>query len=157
MLGGVEYPTIGTETVKLEGMRRAEAKREKLRKENEVAIEHRMKVLEEAEEEDISEDELRKAHASIRNHFMTRFSQVRRGFRMLDEDSSGKLMMLPSDVALLWDKTFRAYVILYSKDEEQFFKDFSRAFGKLLALGTKQNGGGGGGGPLDGLRKLFGL
>ena len=72
------------------------------------------------------------------------------------EDSSGKLMMLPSDVALTWDKTFRAYVILYSKDEEQFFKDFSRAFGKLLALGTKQNGGGGGG-PLDGLRKLFGL
>ena len=50
-----------------------------------------------------------------------------------------------------------AYVILYSKDEEQFFKDFSRAFGKLLALGTKQNGGGSGGGPLDGLRKLFGL
>ena len=44
----------------------------------------------------------------------------------------------------------------YSKDEEQFFKDFSRAFGKLLALGTKQNTGGGGG-PLDGLRKLFGL
>ena len=72
------------------------------------------------------------------------------------EDSSGKLMMLPSDVALTWDKTFRAYVILYSKDEEQFFKDFSRAFGKLLALGTKQNAGGGGG-PLDGLRKLFGL
>ena len=72
------------------------------------------------------------------------------------EDSSGKLMMLPSDIALVWDKTFRAYVILYSKDEEQFFKDFSRAFGKLLALGTKQNAGGGGG-PLDGLRKLFGL
>ena len=72
------------------------------------------------------------------------------------EDSSGKLMMLPSDIALCWDKTFRAYVILYSKDEEQFFKDFSRAFGKLLALGTKQNTGGGGG-PLDGLRRLFGL
>ena len=48
-------------------------------------------------------------------------------------------MMLPSDVALTWDKTFRAYVILYSKDEEQFFKDFSRAFGKLLALGTKRS------------------
>ena len=72
------------------------------------------------------------------------------------EDSSGKLMMLPSDIALCWDKTFRAYVILYSKDEDQFFKDFSRAFGKLLALGTKQNARGGGG-PLDGLRKLFGL
>ena len=72
------------------------------------------------------------------------------------EDSSGKLMMLPSDIALVWDKTFRAYVILYSKDEMQFFKDFSRAFGKLLALGTKQNTGGRGG-PLDGLRKLFGL
>mmetsp|Transcript_4068 Transcript_4068/g.10236 ORF Transcript_4068/g.10236 Transcript_4068/m.10236 type:complete len:99 (-) Transcript_4068:51-347(-) len=72
------------------------------------------------------------------------------------EDSSGKLMMLPSDIALVWDKTFRAYVILYSKDEEQFFKDFSRAFGKLLALGTKQNAAAAGG-PLDGLRKLFGL
>ena len=58
--------------------------------------------------------------------------------------------------ALIWDKTFRAYVILYSKDEEQFFKDFSRAFGKLLALGTKQNGGGGGG-PLDGPQALLGL
>ena len=91
VLGGVEYPTIGTETVKLEAARRAEAKREKIRKENEVAVMHRVKVLEEAEEEDISEDELRKAHAQIRDHFMTRFSQVRRGFRMLDEDSSGKL------------------------------------------------------------------
>ena len=34
---------------------------------------------------------LRTAHAKIRDHFTTRFKEVRRGFRMLDEDSSGKL------------------------------------------------------------------
>ena len=73
------------------------------------------------------------------------------------EDPTGDLMMLPTDIVLTQDPKFKEYVVAYAKDEEQFFKDFSRAFGKLLALGTKQNGGGGGGGPLDGLRKLFGL
>lgn len=52
------------------------------------------------------------------------------------EDPSGKLMMLPSDVALLWDKEFRKHVEVYAKDEELFFKDFAAAFAKLLAFGT---------------------
>lgn len=52
------------------------------------------------------------------------------------KDPSGKLMMLPSDVALLEDKEFRKYVELYAKDGKKFFEDFSEAFGKLLALGT---------------------
>ena len=51
------------------------------------------------------------------------------------EDPSGKLMMLPSDVALLWDKEFRKHVEVYAKDEELFFKDFASASGKLFALG----------------------
>jgi len=51
------------------------------------------------------------------------------------EDKSGQLMMLPTDMALLWDKKFKPYVDLYAKDEEVFFKDFAAAFSKLLHLG----------------------
>jgi len=53
------------------------------------------------------------------------------------EDPSGKLMMLPSDMALLQDKKFRAYVKMYAKDNDLFFKDFTAAFAKLEELGTK--------------------
>jgi catalase (peroxidase I) len=42
------------------------------------------------------------------------------------EDPTGELMMLPSDMALIWDKTFRRHVVNYAADEEQFFKDFSK-------------------------------
>ena len=35
--------------------------------------------------------ELRAAHGKIRDHFTTRFTEVRRGFRLLDEDHSGHL------------------------------------------------------------------
>jgi hypothetical protein len=38
------------------------------------------------------------------------------------EDKSGQLMMLPTDMALLWDKKFKPYVDLYAKDEEAFFQ-----------------------------------
>jgi cytochrome c peroxidase len=53
------------------------------------------------------------------------------------EDPSGKLMMLPSDIALLQDKNFRKYVKMYAKDNDLFFKDFTAAFVKLEELGTK--------------------
>lgn len=52
------------------------------------------------------------------------------------EDSTGKLMMLPSDVALLQDAELRKVVELYAKDEDLFFKEFSAAFSKLLELGV---------------------
>lgn len=39
----------------------------------------------------ITEKELKTAHAKIRDHFATRFTEVRRGFRLLDEDHSGRL------------------------------------------------------------------
>lgn len=52
------------------------------------------------------------------------------------EDPTGQLMMLPADMAMVWDKKFRKYVDLYAKDEEKFFKDFAAAFGKLLELGV---------------------
>lgn len=52
------------------------------------------------------------------------------------EDSTGKLMMLPSDIALIADPSFKKYVEIYAKDEDRFFKDFAKAFGKLLELGV---------------------
>ena len=52
------------------------------------------------------------------------------------EDPTGKLMMLPSDIVLIQDKTFRKYVVQYSKNNELFFKDFAAAFTKLEELGT---------------------
>mmetsp|Transcript_16953 Transcript_16953/g.39114 ORF Transcript_16953/g.39114 Transcript_16953/m.39114 type:complete len:330 (-) Transcript_16953:201-1190(-) len=62
------------------------------------------------------------------------------------ESSDGELMMLPSDMVLTKDPKFDAWVVKYKDDEELFFKDFSAAFGKLLALGVPASGGGGGGG-----------
>ena len=52
------------------------------------------------------------------------------------EDKSGKLMMLPSDIALIQDSEFRKIVEIYANDEEVFFKDFSAAFAKLLEAGV---------------------
>ena len=43
------------------------------------------------------------------------------------EDASSKsLMMLPTDMALIYDKTFKPFVQQYAKDEELFFKVLSR-------------------------------
>ena len=52
------------------------------------------------------------------------------------EDSSGKLMMLPSDMVLVQDPAFRKVVAQYAKDENLFFGDFASAFSKLLELGV---------------------
>ena len=52
------------------------------------------------------------------------------------ESLDSKLMMLPSDIALVQDAEFRKYVEMYAKDEALFFKDFSAAFAKLLELGV---------------------
>lgn len=53
------------------------------------------------------------------------------------EDSKTKsLMMLLTDMALVQDKSFRQHTEKYAKSEEAFFKDFSKAFAKLLELGV---------------------
>eukprot|EP00591_Stephanopyxis_turris_P012829 CAMPEP_0195516788 /NCGR_PEP_ID=MMETSP0794_2-20130614/8671_1 /TAXON_ID=515487 /ORGANISM="Stephanopyxis turris, Strain CCMP 815" /LENGTH=313 /DNA_ID=CAMNT_0040645471 /DNA_START=126 /DNA_END=1067 /DNA_ORIENTATION=+ len=52
------------------------------------------------------------------------------------EDSTGKLMMLPSDIALIQDPEFKKVVEIYAKDEDVFFADFAKAFAKLLELGV---------------------
>ena len=45
-----------------------------------------------------------------------------------------KLMMLPTDMALIEDPQFRPWVEKYAADQDLFFKDFSLAFGKLIGL-----------------------
>jgi len=52
-----------------------------------------------------------------------------------EDEETGKLMMLVSDLALIKDPAFKAIVVEYAKDEQAFFRDFANAFGKLLALG----------------------
>ena len=52
------------------------------------------------------------------------------------EDSTGKLMMLPSDMVLVQDPKFKTIVEIYAKDENAFFADFASAFSKLLELGV---------------------
>ena len=50
--------------------------------------------------------------------------------------STGKLMMLPTDLVLLQDKSFMKWVKVYAKDAERFNKDFAKNFQRLEELGT---------------------
>ena len=52
------------------------------------------------------------------------------------EDPTGDLMMLPSDMALLWDKTYRTHVEAFAANEDVFLGEFAKAFGKLMELGV---------------------
>ena len=52
------------------------------------------------------------------------------------ENPSGNLMMLPTDMAMIWDDEFRKHVRRYAANEEAFFEDFAKAFSKLLTLGV---------------------
>jgi len=53
-----------------------------------------------------------------------------------DVDSK-KLMMLPTDIALIQDPSFVKFVNLYAEKKDVFFTDFAAAFSTLLELGTK--------------------
>ncbi|CAL5220123.1 g2078 [Coccomyxa viridis] len=58
------------------------------------------------------------------------------GPKQYTDASTKELMMLPTDMALIWDKKFKPYVELYAKDQDRFFEDFSAAFSRLLELGV---------------------
>mmetsp|Transcript_30786 Transcript_30786/g.45607 ORF Transcript_30786/g.45607 Transcript_30786/m.45607 type:complete len:402 (-) Transcript_30786:766-1971(-) len=52
------------------------------------------------------------------------------------EDAETKsLMMLPTDIALTTDDSFKVWVEKYAQDADLFEKDFAAVFAKLLALG----------------------
>jgi len=59
-----------------------------------------------------------------------------KGPNQMVDKSTGELMMLPSDMALLSDKEFKKWVEIYAKDEKRFFYDFAKAFQKLEELGV---------------------
>jgi cytochrome c peroxidase len=48
-------------------------------------------------------------------------------------------MMLSTDVCLLQDDKFRAYVELYAKDQDRFYRDFVISYTKLLELGREDS------------------
>ena len=43
--------------------------------------------------------------------------------------------MTPNDMSFIEDPVFRAQCEIYAKDEDLFFKDFSKAYMKLTELG----------------------
>jgi cytochrome c peroxidase len=49
--------------------------------------------------------------------------------------TTGNLMMLPTDLALIEDASFKPYVESYANSLDTFNKDFSETFQKLLELG----------------------
>jgi cytochrome c peroxidase len=58
------------------------------------------------------------------------------GPKQYQDTKTKTLMMLPSDMALVKDKSFKQYVDKYARDNDAFFKDFSDVFMKLLELGV---------------------
>jgi cytochrome c peroxidase len=56
-----------------------------------------------------------------------------------DEDTETELMMLPTDIALTQDKSFRKYVEIYARDKDRFFVDFTKVFEKLVELGIERD------------------
>ena len=52
------------------------------------------------------------------------------------QDQSMTLMMLPTDMALVEDKSFKPYVEKYAQDNDKFFEDFSNVLCKLFELGV---------------------
>ena len=62
-----------------------------------------------------------------------------RQFVHYDEDAEEELMMLPTDLALMADPTFKHWVEVYANDKEKFFEDFSKVFAKLVELGIQRD------------------
>ncbi|KAE9981797.1 heme peroxidase [Venturia inaequalis] len=58
------------------------------------------------------------------------------GPKQFEDKKTKTLMMLPTDMALIQDKKFKAYVQQYAQDNDAFFKDFSKAVMTLFELGV---------------------
>lgn len=57
------------------------------------------------------------------------------GPKQYEDVKTKSLMMLPADMALVEDLSFKKIVVEYANDQDLFFKDFSKAFQKLLESG----------------------
>ncbi|GAB7352006.1 hypothetical protein MBLNU459_g2525t1 [Dothideomycetes sp. NU459] len=58
------------------------------------------------------------------------------GPKQFQDVKTKTLMMLPTDMALIKDKSFKQHVERYAKDNEAFFQDFSNVLCKLFELGV---------------------
>ncbi|KAG9205383.1 heme peroxidase [Epicoccum nigrum] len=58
------------------------------------------------------------------------------GPKQFEDVKTKSLMMLPTDMEIVKDKSFRKYAELYAKDNDAFFKDFSNAVVTLFELGV---------------------
>ncbi|KAF7906589.1 hypothetical protein EAF00_000868 [Botryotinia globosa] len=58
------------------------------------------------------------------------------GPKQYEDKTTKSLMMLPTDMALVSDKSFRSYVEKYANDESLFMKDFANVITKLFELGV---------------------
>ena len=56
-------------------------------------------------------------------------------------NEDGRLMMLPSDLALMEGEETRRWVLRYADDEPLFFSHFAAAFAKLIELGVRRQSG----------------
>ncbi|EMC97442.1 hypothetical protein BAUCODRAFT_33162 [Baudoinia panamericana UAMH 10762] len=52
------------------------------------------------------------------------------------QDKTKTLMMLPTDMALIKDESFRSHVERYAKDQDVFFNEFGSVLCKLFELGV---------------------
>ena len=57
------------------------------------------------------------------------------GKKMYTDVATERLGMLPTDMALKTDASFRQYAEIYARDQKQFFHDFAWAYAKLISLG----------------------
>ena len=60
-------------------------------------------------------------------------------FVHIDEDLGEELMMLPTDMALQTDPSFKEWVVRYADYKEVFYADFAKAFTKLMELGIQRD------------------
>ena len=58
------------------------------------------------------------------------------GPKQYTDKTTKTLMMLPTDIALIKDDSFKTHVERYAKDSQVFFKEFSDVFLKLVELGV---------------------
>jgi cytochrome c peroxidase len=65
--------------------------------------------------------------------------KVWKGPLQYENADGADLMMLPADMALLWDKGFKKHVDEFAKDGDAFAAAFADAFSKLLELGVKRD------------------
>jgi len=83
-----------------------------------------------------------RAPTTVSNEFFNRLfeeqwveKKMPSGVQQFVDKSTGKIMMLPTDMTMISDPEFRKYSKIYYDDEATFLKDFGAAFKKLTELG----------------------